>query len=118
MVSREQSDGHAREEREPHGDDAGLHRRARPVDDAAQHIPAQLVGAEPVSERGSGEDSGLLGLIGIVGSDHVRAQSDEEDESDDHQPEARPTGLECPGQDRAEPAHDRPPATRSECADR
>jgi hypothetical protein len=44
-------------------------------------------------ESGRGEDPGLLGLIGIVGSDHSRTQGDEEHDCDDHQPKACPTGL-------------------------
>ena len=76
-----------------HGGHGDGQRRPAAMNDAAQHIPAQLVGAEPMSESGGGENPGLLSLIGIVGSDHVRTEGDEEHESDDHQPKARPTGL-------------------------
>ena len=116
--AREQPDGHRREQRQEHDLESGAERHARPVDDPAEGVAPEAVGAERCVPTRARERRRDADLVRRVRRDERREHGGEQDEQEERQRDDRRLVAEQPPE-RAPPrvrraASPRPPR-RTRC---
>jgi hypothetical protein len=62
---------------------------ARPVDDAAEYVASEMIGAKGMQRRRRFPRCAANNLIKVVGRNHGTEDSDDEEKDDDHRPQQR-----------------------------
>ena len=85
-VSGNESQRHGNPDREHHGLDGGAHRQPGGVDQPAQRVATEVVGAEPVLARRTREHVLQVQLVGVIRRDDGSEDRHEDDEHDEARP--------------------------------